>query len=126
MKRGATPPLEHPDAGVGDDEAYARARARYEAEPILALVESYVLDVIGELSPEEFAEAADAAEELLRERRDWRADVRRELRWSPAVDGAIARGWRRFTRERRAASEDADPGEFARRYADGAMRLARS
>lgn len=102
---------------------------RYEQDPLLAVLESYALDVLGELSAEEVEEAACAVEELLDDGEDWRVAVRRRMRWTPLVDASIAEQWHRFRAAARAAApggDEPDPAEFARRFADEVTRLSRS
>jgi hypothetical protein len=98
---------------------------RYDRNPLLAIIESYALDVIGELSPEEVEEAACAVEQLLGEADDWRGALRRELRWNALVDATIADRWHRFRAARR-GDDEPDAAEFARAFADDVTRLARS
>jgi len=102
------------------------AVARYVANPELAVIETYALDVIGELSAEEREEAEDAVVELYGDAPDWRRAVREQLRWSPLMDAAIADRWCRFRQRTHAAGADAEPAEFARRFADDVVRLSRS
>jgi hypothetical protein len=98
---------------------------RYERNPLLAIIESYALDVIGELSPEEVEEAACAVEQLLGDADDWRAALRRELRWNALVDATIAERWHRFRADHR-CDEPPDAAEFARGFADDVTRMGRS
>ncbi len=102
------------------------AVGRYVANPELAVIETYALDVIGELSAEESEEAWDAVVELYGEALDWRRTVREQLHWSPLMDAAIADRWHRFRQRTRAAGAPAEPAEFARRFADDVLRLSRS
>jgi hypothetical protein len=97
---------------------------RYEGKPQLAVIESYALDVIGELSPEEVAEADDAVAGLFGASSDWRRRVRQRLGWNPLMDTVIAENWCRFRRAVRQAGDDPDPAEFARRFADEVMRMS--
>jgi hypothetical protein len=98
---------------------------RYEENPQLAVIESYALDVIGELSPEEVEEAEHAVVGLYGESSDWRHAVRRKLGWNPLMDAVIADNWHRFRVAGRKAGEEAEPAEFARRFADEVVRLSR-
>jgi hypothetical protein len=100
--------------------------ARYVVNPELAVIESYALDVIGELSPEEVEEAENAVVGLFGEAPDWRLKVRKQLGWSPLVDAVIAERWHRFRKSAMADGADAEPAEFARRFADEIVRLSRS
>jgi hypothetical protein len=100
--------------------------ARYDVNPQLAVIESYVLDVIGELSPEEVEEAENAVAGLFGEASDWRGRVRKQLGWNALVDAVIADRWHRFRKSAMADGGDPEPAEFARRFADDAVRLSRS
>lgn len=100
--------------------------ARYDVNPQLAVIESYALDVIGELSPEEVEEAENAVMGLFGEAPDWRRKVRNTLGWNPLMDAVIADNWLRFRRSAVADGGDPEPAEFARRFADEIVRLSRS
>jgi hypothetical protein len=99
---------------------------RYEVNPQLAVIESYALDVIGELSPEEISEADDAVAGLFGASHDWRQRVRQRLGWNPLMDAVIADNWCRFRRSLKEAGDDPDPAEFARRFADEVTRLSKT
>jgi hypothetical protein len=117
------------DASAGHasgEEEQERVEERYELNPQLAVIESYALDVIGELSPEEIIEADDAVAELFGESRDWRRRVRERLGWNPLMDAEIADGWYRYRRAARQAGGDPDPADFARRFADEVVRLSKT
>jgi hypothetical protein len=127
------PGLRDEPAWSGDDAADtdlesgpAPGAERYHGNPQLAVIESYALDVIGELSAEEIEEAEHAVVELYGDSPDWRGAVRRRLGWTALVDSAIAEGWHRFRTGARQAGEEAEPAEFARRFADEVVRLSRS
>ncbi len=99
---------------------------RYEGNPQLAVIESYALDVIGELSTEEAEEAEHAVVELYGDSPDWRGAVRRKLGWNPIMNAVIADNWHRFRLGVRKAGGEPEPAEFARRFADEVFRLSRS
>jgi len=100
---------------------------RYESWPQLAIIESYALDVIGELSDEEIQETAQAVAGFFGEGPgDWRPRVRQRMGWSPLMDAAIATDWCRYRKAMRAAGAEPEPAEFARRFADEVTRLSRS
>jgi hypothetical protein len=118
----AAPLIEAPGNEVADA---CPGVERYEENPQLAVIESYALDVIGELSPEEVEEAEHAVVGLYGEAPDWRRAVRRKLGWNPLMDAVIADNWHRFRSAGRNAGEEVEPAEFARRFADEVMRLSR-
>ena len=99
---------------------------RYDGNPQLAVIESYALDVIGELSPEEITETDDAVTELFGASSDWRQTVRQRFGWNPLMDSVIADNWCRFRRAVKKLGDDPDPAEFARRFADEVMRLSKT
>ena len=99
---------------------------RYEGNPQLAVIESYALDVIGELSAEEIVETDDAVTELFGASHDWRHRVRQRFGWNPLMDSVIADNWCRFRRGLKKLGVDPDPAEFARRFADEVMRLSKT
>jgi hypothetical protein len=99
---------------------------RYEVNPQLAVIESYALDVIGELSPEEVTEADDAVTGLFGDSPDWRQQVRQHLGWNPLMDAVIADNWCRFRKKVKQAGGDPEPAEFARRFADEVVRLSKT
>ena len=100
--------------------------ARYVVNPQLAVIESYALDVIGELSPEEVEEAENAVVGLFGEASDWRWKVRKQLGWNLLVDSVIVDNWHRFRKSAMADGGDPEPAEFARRFADEIVRMSRS
>ncbi len=100
---------------------------RYEGRPQLAIIESYALDVIGELSDDEMQEAAQAVSGFFGEAPgDWRSRVRQQMGWSLLKDAVIADEWCRFRKAVRAAGGEPVPADFARRFADEVIRLSRS
>src|SRR5512135_247335 len=111
-----------PESDPGSDPG----AARYVVNPELAVIESYALDVIGELSPEEVEEAENAVVGLFGDAPDWRWKVRSELGWNALVDAVIADNWHRFRRSAMADGAEPEPAEFARRFADEVTRLSRS
>jgi hypothetical protein len=110
-----------PIAPPGED-----AGARYEGNPQLAVIESYALDLIGELSAEEVEETEQAVLGLLGGGSDWRRTVRDHYRWNALVDWDIAEKWCRFRNSARTSGHALDPAEFARRFADDVVGRSRS
>jgi hypothetical protein len=100
------------------------ALPRYDQNPQLAIIETYVLDVLGELSREEIEETADAVMGLFGECRDWRHCVRKNLGWNPLTDYVIAENWCRYRTATREAGCEPDPSDFARSFADQVVRLS--
>jgi hypothetical protein len=119
--------LEVPSLGTSASAGVEKldSGARYEGNPQLAVIESYALDVIGELSPEEVAETDDAVTELFGPSSDWRQRVRKRFGWDLLMDSVIADNWFRFRRAMKKEGGDPEPAEFARRFADEVVRLSR-
>src|SRR5689334_9063538 len=92
---------------------------RYEGKPLLRLIESYALAVIGEL-PED----SDAAVRLVVQRLwgtsspDWTATLRKELYWSASIDDTIRENWVAYQEAARAAGVTNSAVEFAKIFAD--------
>ncbi len=111
---------------VADERDGADAEVRYEHDPQLAVIESYALDVIGELTPDEVTEVEEAVAGLFGDSPDWHRQVRQRLGWNPLMDAKIAEGWCRFRQLERQRGGDPDPAEYARRFADEVTRLSRT
>jgi hypothetical protein len=122
----AQPTAPAPDLQSGKPEGDNRAEARYQLNPQLAVIESYALDVIGELTEEEEEEAENAVVGLFGACRDWRQRIRRELQWNLLMDAVIAESWHRFRSAAKREGGDPEPAEFARRFADEVVRLSRT
>jgi hypothetical protein len=118
------PRLAPESAGPGVEKT--EGEGRYDLNPQLAVIESYALDVIGELSPEEITETDDAVTELFGASGDWRHRVRQRFGWNPLMDSVIADNWCRFRRAVKKLGDDPDPAEFARRFADEVVRLSKT
>src|SRR5690349_14050913 len=99
---------------------------RYAVNPQLAVIESYALDVIGELTEEEAEETENAVVGLFGNCSDWRQRVRHELGWNLLMDAVIAENWHRFRSATKGTGTDPEPAEFARRFADEVVRLSRT
>lgn len=108
------------------DSDACTATPRYARNPLLAVIEGYALDVIGELPPEEIDETEQTVRALYGAAADWRRAVRRRLGWTPLMDVTIAARWQEFRRDARARSREPQPGEFARGFADEVVRLSHS
>lgn len=93
---------------------------RYTEKPLLLLVESYVLRVLGLLDPRQ-----DAAAEVVCRRvwpghpvSEWDRVLRAELGWSESIDETIVRNWDRYVQAAQAQQVDPNPSEFAAMFAD--------
>jgi hypothetical protein len=92
---------------------------RYANKPLLRLIESYALGVIGEL-PED----SDAAVRLVVQRvwenndEDWMGTLRKELHWTPAIDATIRENWHAYREAAKSAGVENSALEFAKIFAD--------
>ncbi|ANU08375.1 hypothetical protein [Paraurantiacibacter namhicola] len=95
---------------------------RYQGKPFLELVDSYVLDSIGHLNPEQDkALTAREAEfrDLFGEEGNWRQITERRMRFPDGMSQAICEVWTsgraRFVE---ANGTEPDPLEFTRHFVD--------
>ncbi|MCL2648459.1 MAG: hypothetical protein FWD61_15860 [Phycisphaerales bacterium] len=90
---------------------------RYEKNPILIVVENFILDAIGKLAPEK---EQRLSEMLCRTfgGTDWRATVRHQMDLPPETAEQLQAEWQRSLAESDAKQEDAiSPEDFARAIA---------
>jgi hypothetical protein len=96
---------------------------RYEGKPLLKLIESYALAVIGELP-----EGSDDAVRLVVQRvwecddEDWMSTLRRELAWGTAIDDTIRENWLAYRKAAKSAGVANSALEFAKIFADAAAK----
>jgi hypothetical protein len=95
-------------------ETMRKPGGRYDGRPFLRLLEGYVLDVVGELSPEREARVRAAAGGAA----DWRALVERELGLQDDVRDALRAMWERT----RASGDAVDPLAWTRQVVDANFR----
>ncbi len=108
--------------GAGDQsgaERMAEWPERYRGNPLLVLLENYVVDIIGELAPNRRADLLDVTRQLWGDHSDadWKDAIRREVGLDENVDNAIRDNWQRFCDT---VQHDGDPDtlEFARLFVD--------
>jgi hypothetical protein len=101
------------------------AQDRYRGRPLLAVVESYALDVIGELAPEKQAAMREVTQRVWSGGDDWKATVRRVLAWDASMDREIELNWASFKRAANAQQMPASPEAFARAFGDEILRQNR-
>jgi len=92
---------------------------RYEGKPLLKLIESYALAVIGELPDESGAAVRLVVQRVWEDQgEDWMGTLRRELQWSPSIDETIRENWLAYQDAARAAGVHDSALEFAKIFAD--------
>ena len=94
---------------------------RYESNPMLVVVENYVLDAIGALEPEK---AVLLNEMICRTfgGKDWKAVVRQQFDLPAETDDNLRVMWSQRQEEAEAQQRDVAPEDFAREAADEMFR----
>lgn len=78
-------PAETPTASAQPD--------RYAGRPLLMILENYVLDCIGELSPEKQKNMASVVQSVFGGEEDWKQTMREVLHLDVAMDEQIRQMW---------------------------------
>ena len=82
--------------------------------PLLLLLENYVLDCIGELTPAQSAKIGVAVQRVFGGASDWRQTLRQEVGLHEATDVMIQRLWVRNQAIARERNETLHPDQFAK------------
>jgi len=90
---------------------------RYEHNPLLALVENYVLAAINKLEPDN-AQKLNAIVCRTFGGTDWRATLRDQLNLPPDTDDTLRLLWTQRQEEAAATQQDLSPEQFAQSAAD--------
>lgn len=119
------PPTETGMSGVTLDprDPTAHWPKRYRDEPLLMIIEQYVLDTIGELPPQMQQPMSQTVERMFGKKGDWRATVREELGWSPEIDARIRDGWALYQHGAADAGAEVDSLQYAQQFADAVVKL---
>jgi hypothetical protein len=88
---------------------------RYEKQPMLVIVENYVLDTLGLLEPDKAARLNDIVCRTFGGK-NWRDTVRKEFRLGD--DEGLRQLWKQQLEEAEAAQVELAPDQFARDVAD--------
>lgn len=90
---------------------------RYEKNPLLAVLENYVLGAIGKLNPDQ-----DKLLNTMISRtfggNDWRAAIRKQFDLPADTDQTLSTMWKQAQEEAELVQEDLSPEEFARDVVD--------
>lgn len=97
---------------------------RYTGRPLLILVENYALATVGALPPDAEGGVRDVVTRVYGGGDDWRETLRGALRWPDTIDQEILDNWRRYREAARAQKAQANPAEFAQRFADAVWDAA--
>jgi len=94
---------------------------RYEKNPMLVLVENYILDTLGTLEP---AKVAKLNEIVCRTfgGKDWRSAIRHQFHLPPDADDSLKALWKQRQEEADTTQQDFTPEDFARDHADQIFR----
>jgi hypothetical protein len=90
---------------------------RYEKNPMLVVLENYVLDALGLLEP---AKATKLNEMICRTfgGKDWKQTIRQQFALPPDTDTTLRQLWKSRQEEAEAKQEDLAPEDFARSVVD--------
>jgi hypothetical protein len=95
-------------------------KERYDAKPLLVVVENYALEVIGALAPGKLSKTVTMVQGVFGGGEDWKATVRQVLHWDETIDDVILQNWWRYQQfiENSGQLGGASPIEFARMFGD--------
>jgi hypothetical protein len=99
--------------------------ARYREKPLLILLESYALDVIGKLPPDKHENLAAITMKVWGGGQDWKATIRAQMGWDARMDAQILENWRGFQAAAASQGIPADEAAFARLFADAVEKRGR-
>lgn len=85
---------------------------------MLALLENYVLDVLGEIDDEKRASLLAIVTRVYGGGKDWRIILRSQLHFAPSMDASIQRLWKENQSIAASRSETLHPIQFAKMFAD--------
>jgi hypothetical protein len=91
---------------------------RYQGNPLLIVLENYVLAAIGALPKERTLATSKVVQRLLGGGPDWMATVRERLALDRSLDGDLRTLWARNQRIAKGNGEELLPAQFARLVAD--------
>ena len=103
---------------MSEPESVQADQDRYQGRPLLLILDNYVLDCIGHLSEEFCAGMAKVVSHVFEGSDDWKATVRRELRFEDAMDAHLLELWERNQELAREHGEHLAPLDFARAVVD--------
>ena len=90
---------------------------RYEHNPMLAIVENFVLDAIGQLDAESAAKLSAIVCKTFGGT-DWRKVIRDQFGLPPDTEKQLRAAWKQRQEEADAQQDDVSPEEFAQDAAD--------
>ncbi|RQP25422.1 hypothetical protein [Piscinibacter terrae] len=94
---------------------------RYDGKPFLRLLDSYVLDAIGQLTDEQregLAVVEPKLNALYNSQGSWQEIVRTQMDLPPSFPDRIRKVWEGFLGAAKAQGLSVDPHEFVERFVD--------
>lgn len=91
---------------------------RYQGRPLLILLENYVLDSIGALTPERSGEVGKVVQQTFGGGPDWRETLRRRFWLDDSLDDSIRTLWERNQEVAHVRGEAIRPIQFAKMMVD--------
>ncbi len=91
---------------------------RYERNPMLVLVENFILDALGKLEPQKAARLNEIVNRTFGGT-DWRATLRQQFALPADTEATLNQLWQRRQAEAELKQEDLAVEDFARETADG-------
>lgn len=94
---------------------------RYEGKPLLKIIEAFVFDAIGELTPaqqETMRKLTPKLQEVYKSSSSWQGIVIEVMHWDPSIGSAIRDMWERNQGIARANGVTLSPDEFVAMFVD--------
>jgi hypothetical protein len=91
---------------------------RYHRRPLVLVLESYVLDCIGELPADRSETVAELVQSVFGGDRDWKRTIRQQLRIPDTLDDSLRDMWARNQEIARENTYDLHPVQFAKMVVD--------
>jgi hypothetical protein len=91
---------------------------RYQGRPLVLVLESYVLDCIGALTPDRSEQVGDVVRQAFGGDDDWKQTIRRQLRIADTLDESLRAMWARNQEIARENAYDLHPIQFAKMVVD--------
>lgn len=91
---------------------------RYKGRPLVLVLENYVLDCLGALSPESQEKVADVVQKGFGGDRDWKRTIRHQLGIPDTLDQSLRQMWAQNQQIARENDFDLHPVQFAKMVVD--------
>ena len=91
---------------------------RYTGRPLLIILENYVLDCIGELTPDQQTDIASLVQPVFGGGTDWKKTMREVLHLEASIDDNIKEMWKRNQIKSQEAGVELHPVQYAKMFVD--------